>query len=261
MAVRLAFLIFLLTVPYVSAATRASVSCLKCHQSHYEAVAPCVSCHLGDDRTVRKEIAHLNLAPGRLVRYRIPGDLSAELGTRVLETFACRRCHKIYGKGNSLASNLDNLAGVHPSRILESILKPVVYMPDFRFDLGTASLLVNAIAKAAESNRKEKHQAPKIVRFDNVDKHFDNIFEKYCGGCHRILTKAGAFGRGNIGPNLSGLMGEHYPKTYVEMRQWDEKRLEKWIKNPRAVKENARMQPISIENHQLNQLLFLLNAR
>jgi cytochrome c2 len=209
---------------------------------------------------VRKEIAHLNLVPGKLVRYRIKGDPSADSGGKLLEAFACRRCHKIGGKGNSLAPDLDRLGARHPSRVLESILRPATYMPDFRFDPETASLLANAVVKTAAVSRHERREAPLIIRFNHPTQHNDNVFEKHCGGCHRLLTESGALGKGNSGPNLSGLMGRYYPKTYAKTEQWDQQRLAKWLKNPRASRPLSRMQPVNIDKRDFNHLLLILNA-
>lgn len=256
MAIRVTVLILLLWLSLRGIATAAaSSSCLKCHPSHHAGLDRCTGCHSGDDRATRKQITHLNLVPGRLVQYRIPGNPAVEPGRQWIEKSGCRRCHTINAKGNKLASNLDRLTGRHPLDLLASILKPVASMPDFRFDEETAGQLVNAILVAAKPDRSDSRKVPVVVRFNRKGDQQENTFEKRCGGCHQVLTKDwGGIGKGVAGPNLSGLLTGFYPTTYGKSQRWTDDRLRQWIANPRDSRPNARMQPVPVKREELTEL-------
>lgn len=255
MAVRVTVLILLLGISLDGTATGAMPSCLKCHPAHYEEIGRCTDCHKGDDRTTRMEIAHLNLITGALVRYRVPGNPSPETGRQWIDKAGCRRCHTINARGNILATNLDRISGRHPQDLLSSILKPVTSMPDLRFDEKTAAHMVNAILSSARSDNQSTSKLPVIVRFANKWEQRKNIFEKRCGGCHKVLTKEfGGLGNGTAGPNLSGLLTDFYPATYGKAQRWTEDRLRQWIANPRNFRANARMQPVLINIVELTEL-------
>ncbi len=63
-----------------------------------------------------------------------------------------------------------------------------------------------------------------------------------CAPCHFLdrTTK-------RIGPGLAGVYGRAPTITGVPFRVWDRAALDRWLKNPRAVKPNTKMQipPIS----------------
>jgi cytochrome c2 len=259
MAVGLAFLISLLCMIYPDSVAAVQL-CISCHSSHYSAIGNCISCHRGDDRTLRKNIAHLNLVPGNYLRYRISGDTSVEIGKNWLNDSGCRRCHTFNKKGNRLAANLDHLSGRHPVSILESIIKPAAFMPDFRFDSNSANMIVNLLLSSSDSARKNFDNAPLPVRFKQKTEIKVNVFDKHCGGCHRILTENfGGLGRGVAGPNLSGLFTGYYSKTYGEGECWTPERLEKWFVNPRQSRPLARMQPINLSKSEMSELLLIMN--
>jgi cytochrome c2 len=46
----------------------------------------------------------------------------------------------------------------------------------------------------------------------------------------------------------------------VERERWSVENLRKWLKNPRAMRQNARMPPISIKNDELGRLADILRA-
>jgi cytochrome c2 len=260
-AIRVAVLTVAIFLAVACPATAAISSCLYCHQVHYAAISSCSGCHRGDERTFRKEVAHGKLIPGGLVRYRIPGDTSAETGMRWIERTGCRRCHTIKRVGNRLATNLDRLAGRHPVQIRESIMRPVAFMPDFRFDAVTASLLVNAILAAAEPVEINRRTTPVTVRFTVNRRDVENIFAKRCGGCHRLLSERfGALGTGNAGPNLAGLLTDHYPRTFARGEPWTGRRLKSWLANPRTSRPLARMQPVPLEKAEFRQLMEILGG-
>lgn len=255
MAIRVTVLILLLSLSLHGPATAATSSCLKCHPAHHTALDRCIGCHRGDERTTRRDIAHINLVPGALVRYRVPGDPSVETGRQWIDKAGCRRCHTLNVKGNGLATNLDRVSGRHPLNLLSSILKPVTAMPNFRFDDKTAANLVNAIQSSAQSDSRSSRKPPVIVRFNEKAKQRENVFEKRCGGCHQVLTKDfGGIGKGIAGPNLSGLLTVFYPSSYGKGQRWTDDRLKQWIKNPRDSRPNARMQPVTVKKEELVEL-------
>ena len=245
-------------------ALAARISCLKCHRSHYREKGSCVGCHGGDPRSERPAIAHHDLVAARFSWSSIPGSAQRERGNKLRDTFACRRCHATAGKGNRLASSLDRLpAGTTPENLAQSIRFPALFMPQFRFDERQAVDLVNAIlAGAREAGRNGKESAketPQVVHFQAKRPGQENVFEKRCGACHRVLTRIlGGFGRGGIGPNLSGLMSRHYPRSAAKNSQWSPAALEKWLKNPRESRDATPMRPVPLEKAELERLLELL---
>ena len=262
MAFHLPVLILLALLSCAQHALAAKPSCLACHPTHYEAVGSCALCHRGNDRTERKNLAHLDIIPGRLALWRISGNAATENGSRLLERYACRRCHISGATGNRLATNLDRVAGKHPRKILDSILKPVVFMPDFSLGDREAGELVNTVLANAERNKNDNSRAPQVVRFTETGTTQENVFSKRCGGCHRILTGTrGPLGKGSVGPNLSGLLTPYYPANYTNGDSWNAGRLGKWLANPRTVRPFALMQPVRMDKRELSELLAILENR
>jgi cytochrome c2 len=232
-----------------------SPACLSCHPAHFSDRGTCIGCHLGNDRTLRKDIAHLDLVPGRLLRYRIPGDPAVERGTQWIDRAGCRRCHSILGTGNRLACDLDRSTGRNPNNILASILQPVTFMPDFRFREENAAELVNALMAGARRDPERKGEVPSVVRFGDRDERSENVFVKRCGGCHRALTRRlGGLGKGDAGPNLSGLLSRFYPRTFAGGKPWTEERLRTWLDDPRRASAFARMPPARMPRKEFSAL-------
>lgn len=244
-------------------ANAANPSCLQCHPVHYREKGSCVGCHRGDPRSDRKGVAHQGLVPAQYSWYAFPGSDPVLRGKKLLETFACRRCHTVAGKGNRAASNLDRLPqGTTPREISAAIETPALMMPRFHLDGRQRTDLVNALlagaAEAAGRGARQGKEAPQVVHFQPEGAARENVFEKRCGGCHRALTVAlGGVGRGEVGPNLSGLLTEHYPPTSHRERRWSSESLEKWLKNPRETRPQTTMRPISLSNGDLARLLDL----
>jgi len=260
--IRHAILTSLLLTALSTNAFAASPACLTCHPPHHGEWGSCTGCHRGDGRSLRMEIAHRDLVPGNLARHRLPNDPAVARGTKWLEKAACRRCHTTGGTGNRLAGNLDRLSHRHPRALLASIREPVAFMPDFRFDEPTAADLVNAILAGAAKQRGNAAEPPLVVRFSKGDDLRENIFVKRCGGCHRMLTtRLGGVGRGDVGPNLSGLLTKFYPANYGRGEPWTRDRLEKWLANPRQSRPLARMQPVRLEKKEFRDLLEMFAVR
>jgi cytochrome c2 len=241
-------------------ALAAGGSCLHCHRSHYERGGSCVGCHRGDDRSDRLEIAHHDLIRGRFAWFTIAGSAPLLRGEKLRDSLACRRCHVTGGKGNRLASNLDALpGGATPQQLFDAIKSPALYMPDFRLDDAQLGYLVNAILYGAKQAGKPKKEVPQVVLFEDGANGKENVFAKQCGSCHKLLTRTlGGLGKGNIGPNLSGIFTRYYPITLPNGQRWTADWLKKWLDNPRKIRTYAQMQPVALKKDEFKQLLAIL---
>lgn len=235
--------------------------CISCHGVHYAKRGSCVSCHRGNDRSDRENIAHRDFIPGNLAYFTL-GDDSPQVreGTRLIDRFACRRCHWISGKGSRRASNLDRLyATTPPQAILQAISRPAVFMPDFHVTDQQENALVNAIMAGGRAAGEERRELPQVVHFvEGGEKRVDD-FTANCGPCHRLLSEQyGGLGTGDAGPNLSGIFSEFYPHTFEGKRAWTEERLKPWFENPRKVRPGTTMRPVLLEKEKLPALLRIL---
>ena len=248
----------LLVLPAADAA--AKLGCLQCHQPHDSSSGSCVSCHRGDARSDRLAIAHRDLIRGRFSWFALAGSAPLLRGEKLLVRYACRRCHTLAGKGNRMAINLDRLpANTSPEKILDSIQSPALFMPDLKFDDEQSADLVVAVLAGALKAGRTAGETPQVVHFEKVRRHQENIFEKQCGPCHKVLTGAhGALGKGEIGPNLSGLFSEQYPATWKNNGRWTADNLKKWLENPRAIRLNSQMRPVPLKRDEIDQLLVIL---
>lgn len=273
-------------------ALAAGTYCLKCHRPHYQTIGSCVDCHRGDPRSDRRRIAHHDLVQGRYSWFAVPGAAPVARGYRLMEIFACRRCHISERKGNRLASDLDHLPqGTAAQAISDSIKNPALLMPQFHLADTDRVYLVNAILAGARRARvigEGRAEVPQVVHFQKEQRDRSNVFETRCGPCHRMLTRFwGGLGRGNIAPNLSGLFTEFYPQTAKEMKGesttgaltdegmcldvartrtkplvgatergvWTPLHLGKWLKNPRLFRENSQMRPVALERGEFESLV------
>lgn len=227
----------------------AAPGCLRCHPVHYADRGSCTSCHGGNDKTGRKQVAHDRLISGEFAWSRIPGSPPVEQGKKLLDTLACRRCHTVGKKGNKLAGNLDTVPLVRqPEELADSIRYPVQQMPDFKLKEEDVSRLVTAVLAGTAAPRKE--EPPVVVHFSREPKKED-LFQKKCGGCHSMLTDhKGGVGTGEVGPNLSGLLSEFYPRTFRDDSRWTVARLKEWVANPRKVRRLSTMQPVKLDERE-----------
>lgn len=172
-----------------------------------------------------------------------------------MDQLACRRCHVSAGRGNRLAISLDSSAVRKTAgELVSSIKHPVANMPNFGLVEGQITTLVNSILAGAQG-RKTTVAAPVRVHFNTSAKKSVDIFSTKCGSCHRILSeRSGALGTGDIGPNLSGILSENYPKTFRNGEVWNRANLKLWLKNPRKVRPWARMQPITLTEKEIKEL-------
>jgi cytochrome c2 len=234
-------------------AARPETGCRSCHAAHYVREGACSDCHRGDPAAEREELAHEKLLAGRAAAHRLPDSLALREGRRLAETLACRRCHVIGGKGNRLATELDAVVWTREQRdLVASIRQPVAGMPRFSLDEPQAEALV---AYLLRSGRPDGAEDAYRVHFSREADVATSVFERECGPCHRTLTRRGAFGAGDAGPNLSGLFTEHYPRTAPGERRWDEKALVDWLRNPRRARAHTTMRPVSLSEADLQALL------
>ncbi len=256
MAPRLAVLIAALAFAgclKAPSAARREAGCRSCHAAHYVREGACRDCHRGDPAAERVELAHAMLLTGRAAAHRLPGGPALREGRRLADTLACRRCHVIRGRGNRLATELDAVVWTREQRdLVASIRQPVAGMPRFSLDEAQAEALV---AHLLASGRPDGADDAYRVHFSREAEVATSVFERECGPCHRTLTRRGALGSGDAGPNLSGLFTEHYPRTAPGERRWDEKALAEWLRNPRRARAHTTMRPVSLSEADLRSLL------
>ena len=186
-------------------------------QCRYEKSGRCIKCHRGNPLSNRKNIAHSQLIPGRYALFTIPGNSIVKIGYELIQEMACRRCHTINHKGSFLASNLDfSYKTTQPEILFHAIQSPSVFMPKFYFSQKNIKILVNTILASGTNNDFQLKNSFETVHFETKNHKTDrtNIFNIHCGSCHRIITKEyGPLGKGDIGPNLSGLFSKFFFKT------------------------------------------------
>lgn len=232
-------------------------SCLECHPVHYAGQGSCSYCHRGNQLTKRKELAHSGLIRGRYAGFSNNRSVELLSGITLAEKAACRRCHVLNDTGNRLATSLDSLLWTNqPEAISSALVNPALYMPNFYFSEKALDRLVTAVLAGGLKAGKALREPPLVVHFSNTESVKQNIFVKNCGSCHKLLSKReGGLGVGIVGSNLSGLLSRFYPQTFEDNKPWNEERLKRWLKNPRAVRKNAVMRPIILKPEEWDQLL------
>lgn len=233
-------------------------ACASCHAPHYALLGACAECHRGEPSAARKELGHARLLSGRAAEHSLTGGKAVSEGRQLVEAAACRRCHTIGGLGNRLATNLDSVVWKREQRdLMTSITTPVENMPVFGFDRGQSEALIAFLLSSARPNAEEETYRVQFVR-DTT--HSPSTFDEKCGGCHRRLTPLGPQGSGGQGPNLSGLLTSFYPKTAPGEREWSERVLADWVKNPRALRPSTLMPPISLNPGELEKVVEAMRA-
>ncbi len=235
--------------------------CLDCHTPHYRQQGTCTACHRGNQTSGRKNIAHAGLIAGKFAGFTLPGSPELREGNRLLEQFACRRCHVSNGRGNRLAASLDSVTKLRPpEEIVTAISSPALGMPVFRTGEQQMVALVNALYGAGVT-AKRGVERPQVVFFQDRDKKASDLFTKKCGVCHRILSeRLGLLGSSDSGPNLSGLFTPFYPKTARNQEGWNEKQLKQWLDNPRSIRTWTTMQPVRLTSEELRELFSILKV-
>jgi cytochrome c2 len=156
-----------------------------------------------------------------------------------------------------LATDLARLASkTAPQDIFDSIKSPVLFMPNFYCNDIQIIALVNAILIGVEPPGARAGETAQVVHFEEEERSRENSFVKLCGSCHKSLSeRSGGLGNGDIGPNLSGLFSDYYPKTYRDTEWWTPDKLRKWLENPRNLRANARMRPVRFTFGEFDSLM------
>ncbi len=226
--------------------------CRSCHEAHYVREGACQDCHRGNPDAERVELAHERLLTGRAAFLRLPDSPAMREGRDLVEALACRRCHAIGEKGNRLATSLDAVVWKREqAQLVLSIREPVENMPRFGLDEEQAEAIVAFLLR---SGSPDPPQDTYRVHFTRGASPSPGVFEKECGGCHRLLGPAGPVGTGTTGPNLSGLFTPFYPPTAPGERPWTDKALADWLRNPRASRAHSTMPPVALGEDDLRKV-------
>jgi mono/diheme cytochrome c family protein len=245
--------VLLLAAGCLKGQARVEGGCASCHAVHHVREGTCHECHRGDPAAGRKELAHERLLTGRAAEHRLVDGLGVREGRRLVETLACRRCHRIGGQGNRFATDLDGVVWRRDqAELSDSITAPVENMPAFGLDPRQAEAL---IAFLLRSGRPGAAQDTYRVRFERRPASAPTTFDKQCGDCHRRLGPSGPAGTGSQGPNLSGLFTPFYPHTAPGHRPWTTKALADWLHNPRAARAGTTMPPVALREGELQQVV------
>lgn len=258
MGIRYWFLMLLLGAEIAHAVpVKVKNYCLDCHPAHYAELGSCVSCHRGFAGTKRLNIAHEKLLTARFSAFTLPDHPIAKQGRKLLDDYACRRCHASSEKGNRLAANLDQSQWKKTAAELETAIQsPVLFMPVFHFSEDQRTALINGILLGGVHYLAPEQEQPEVIHFEGETVSREFQFEKHCGNCHRVLSgRYGGLGSGVIGPNLSGIFSEFYlPNFGQDNQRWTLENLEKWLKNPRKIKPFAQMPPVELKTEEFNRI-------
>jgi len=202
------------------------------------------------------------LIRGEYACFTFPESPVVETGHRLINRSGCRRCHKTGSQGNVLASDLDtSLDRTLPEVLGNAIKNPAIFMPDFNFQETDVTRLVNAILASRAVYGSKPREFSQVVHFEADKEVSDSIFSRNCGACHRILTKhKGGIGKGDIGPNLSGLLSDYYFQNFKGSKSWNSNGLEQWLKNPRDIRSNAQMPPVHLKKDELRHLITTMRS-
>lgn len=232
---------------------RAGEACLSCHEPHHRGEGTCRDCHRGNATVLRQALAHDRLLTGGAAATLLADRRIVNQGATLVEGAACRRCHRVAGAGNRLATDLDAAVWQRDQPDLRtSILTPVVNMPAFRFDATQADAI---IAFLLRNRSTALSPAAYRVQFSSRPSRAITAFETRCGPCHRALSGSGPLGTGAQGPNLSGLLTHFYPPTAPGGLPWSAQSVRHWLHNPRAVRPTTTMPPPLPEPAELTALI------
>jgi cytochrome c2 len=173
-----------------------------------------------------------------------------------MERFACRRCHTVGRQGNRLAANLDTArSSISVENMDKALSTPAFYMPVFGFTPDQRADIITALLATEQPAAPPRDQAT-IVHFADAAHTATDLFTRQCGSCHKILSpQIGGAGRSDIGPNLSGLLTPHYPRTLPGNTAWNPKNLAQWLDNPRRFRKASLMRPVRLTPPEFRQLL------
>lgn len=240
------------------AAASPRVACLACHPAHYTERGGCTTCHRGNDRVGRKALAHRHLIGRNYASFLLPASLSRDRGTHLIDQFGCRRCHTIDRRGNRLATGLDRArTDLTVDDMEKAFTSPAFYMPSFGFTPAQRADIITSLL-ASDGRIAPARDGLTVVHFSDAAHDATDQFTRQCGPCHRLLSgRAGGIGRGDIGPNLSGLFSRYYPLRPGQ-RAWTPAALAAWVSNPRSYRQHSLMRPVPLTEPECRQILEML---
>jgi cytochrome c2 len=227
--------------------------CTDCHKKHYEDIGNCESCHRGISETKRKDLAHFKLIGGKHAEFLFTSSDKKNEGIDLINKSGCRRCHNIGNKGNKLSADLNSsIKSQTIKTIVDAIENPSEFMPNFHFTADQIDSIVTALLYFVYV---ENGYNKNIIQVAHISYRNDNIYEKKCGGCHKMISSIfGPVGSADIAPNLSGLLTDFYPWE-IAGKKWNEQILSEWIKNPRSILKNALMPIVILSDDELEKVL------
>jgi mono/diheme cytochrome c family protein len=232
--------------------------CRSCHEPHHVDLGSCVDCHRGNAATARQDLAHDRLLTSGAAWHAFGSAPAVVEGGRLIDRAACRRCHRIAGEGNQLATDLDRAVWDRSQGDLRrAITAPTEHMPRFGMTVDQAD---DAIAHLLNVARVGRDPGPYRVYFTRSAAGANSAFEKHCGRCHRALTAEGALGGASGGANLSALLTPYYPNTARGGIAWSVPAVGDWVRNPRAARPGAIMPPLRLTDHELAEVIAQLGG-
>lgn len=190
-----------------------------------------------------------NSFPSRYVKPLFDMHDGTSYGMLLIEKYNCRGCHEISNRGGTVGPILTREAlKSRPEWLFSFLLHPVkirpagilpARMPDFRLSEGEADSIVQFFARSANVPYPYEKTAKALIAPEDIydgEKLYTEIFA--CIACHTVDGKGGT-----VGPDHSDLASRL-------KRQW----VEQWLKNPQAIKPDARMPRYRFEEWQFQAL-------
>ncbi len=230
--------------------------CISCHNDNIcmEKGNNCTICHRGNNKTLRKDIAHYKLIKGDYAEFNNEKSIITQKGIQLINDANCTRCHKIGNTGANYATDLNStVKRLSTDEIIKSIQEPVINMPKFKFSKEDYRYLITGLYHYAIN--AEVKSITQVVRLNNKD-NATALFNNKCGGCHKALTSIGALGYYDSAPNLSSLKNSN--PDYLNGKSWNKDNLKKWLLNPRSIKKNATMPKIELNEEESKKIIDLL---
>jgi len=166
---------------------------------------------------------------------------------QLVDRYRCLSCHKIQGKGGTLAPDLSAEGSkVQREWLIEYLQKPYAIRPTlvermlrFNLDKKEATLLADYITLALSDINIDAYRAPDVNDKPEIGKTL--YYEKYnCQSCHAIGTGGGYFG-----PALDSV-GRRLKPNWMNARLENSHRFENNAKEPiLAIPENDRLSLVS----------------
>lgn len=196
--------------------------------------------------------------PDRTKSYQLEQNSDIVEGKRIWQSYACVDCHTILGNGAYYAPDLTKVYKTRGEKWLRRWLTdpiamdPVTIMPNLHIKPGEVPKLiaffewVNGIDTSgwppSPLRRAMVRPRPAKPSIERGEKLFT---EKGCDGCH-MLKGAGT----EFGPDLTGV-GSRRDKAW----------LDRWLKDPTAVKPDAAMPQQDLTNEERASLVEFLASQ